>query len=315
MHQARAAVICATLGIQFCKRLPPWFGWRSEVDRLGCYDPRHGFVPRTTLSTHLLTDLFTAPSLHTPVLEIDIVIQLAGPKTLLLGIIAVLSLVQPIHADDKPAKFYDPVEKNIEGWTIKVDPQLLAKENKETGEKAFKALANHLQRVEYIMPADRLARLRKLPIWLEFNNPKLGNMQYHPSKGWLKAHGHDPRLEKHVHIPRAKQLFARHMWAKHPYVVLHELAHSYHDQVLSFDNPKVLDAFNEAKGKGIYEKVLLYTGRRVRHYGLNNHKEYFAESTEAYFGVNDFYPFVRAELKQHDPRMYALLEEFWGPVR
>ena len=34
--------------------------------------------------------------------------------------------------------------------------------------------------------------------------------------------------------------------------------------------------------------------------------------TEAYFGTNDFYPFVKAELKECDPRMYQLLEEVWG---
>ena len=62
--------------------------------------------------------------------------------------------------------------------------------------------------------------------------------------------------------------------------------------------------------------MLLYTGRRpVKHYGLNNHKEYFAEATEAYLGVNDFYPFVRGELKKHDPRMYKIMEKVWGPVR
>jgi len=43
---------------------------------------------------------------------------------------------------------------------------------------------------------------------------------------------------------------------------------------------------------------------------MTNAKEYFAESTEAWFGVNDFYPFVRAELKQFDPEMHALLLEF-----
>ena len=59
-----------------------------------------------------------------------------------------------------------------------------------------------------------------------------------------------------------------------------------------------MEAYNAAKKEGIYEKVLLYTGAKVKHYGLNNHKEYFAEATEAYFGVNDFYPFVRAELKE-----------------
>ena len=87
------------------------------------------------------------------------------------------------------------------------------------------------------------------------------------------------------------------------------------DQVLSFDNEEVMKAFNAAKDAGIYEKVLLYTGKHVQHYGLNNHKEYFAESTEAYFGVNDFYPFVRAELKEHDPKMFNLMETVWGKIR
>lgn len=216
---------------------------------------------------------------------------------------------------EEPAEFYDPVEKKIEGWTIAVDPRLLSKEHEETGKKAFEALANHLQRITYITPEDRLARLRKLRIWLELDNPKLGNMQYHPDRGWLLAHGHDPRLVKHVHIPRARKLYDPKMWAKHPYVVLHELAHAYHDHVLGFDDPEIIAAYDDAKEKGIYDQVLLYTGAKVRHYGLSNHKEYFAESTEAYFGVNDFYPFVRAELKEHDPGMFALMEKIWGPLK
>ncbi len=39
------------------------------------------------------------------------------------------------------------------------------------------------------------------------------------------------------------------------------------------------------------------------------------EGTEAYFYRNDFYPFVRAELKEHDPVLHDLLEEIWGPLK
>ena len=139
-------------------------------------------------------------------------------------------------------------------------------------------------------------------------------MQYHPSRGWLEENGHDPRLTKHVHVPRAKQLLSRSQWAKHPYVILHELAHAYHDQVMGFDQPEVITAFQAAQSAGLYEDVLLFTGRRVKHYALTNHKEYFAESTEAYFGVNDFFPFVRAELKEYDPRTHQLMEDIWGKI-
>jgi len=43
--------------------------------------------------------------------------------------------------------------------------------------------------------------------------------------------------------------------------------------------------------------------------------EYFAEGTEAYFYRNDFYPFCRAELKEHDPILHDLLVEIWGPLQ
>jgi len=255
----------------------------------------------------------------TPVLFLCFRKVFAMQLRLILTLSVLAIAVHRLSAEEKPAtpakSFYDPVEKVIEGWKIDVDPQLLTAENRELGEKVFVALANHLQRVKYIVPAERVTELQTVRIWLELHNQELGAMQYHPSQGWLKAHGHDPRLVKHVHLPRAQQLLNRHMWAKHPYVVLHELAHAYHDQVLSFDQKAIIEAWENIRDNGSYEKVLLYTGARVRHYGLTNHKEYFAESTEAYFGVNDFYPFVRAELKEHDPLMYSLLVKIWGPVR
>jgi Mlc titration factor MtfA (ptsG expression regulator) len=49
-----------------------------------------------------------------------------------------------------------------------------------------------------------------------------------------------------------------------------------------------------------------------RAYAMTTPQEYFAECTEAYFSRNDFFPFTRDELKQHDPEMFALLEKLWG---
>lgn len=216
--------------------------------------------------------------------------------------------------DQADSAFYTPVVCEMMGWQVKVDPALLNEENQQVYARAKEALENHLQRVTYIVPEPRLGELRKLPIWLELHNSRLANMQYHPSVGWLQNEGHDPALAKHVHIPRAEQLYDRGMWAKHPYVVLHELAHSFHDQVLGFDHHAVENTYNDAKQSGKYDQVLLFNGKTVPHYGLTNHKEYFAEATEAYFGVNDFYPFTRAELREHDPNAYRLLESIWGKI-
>ena len=218
-------------------------------------------------------------------------------------------------AEESAAEFYDPVIQKVEGWTIKLDPQLLLPENAEIKGQALTAIANHLQRVKFIVDKPHVKQLQQLPIWVELENATLTSMQYHPDRGWLISNGHDPRLVKHVHVPIARELYARHMWAKHPYVLLHELAHAYHDQVLSFDNKEIIAAFKKAQAEKIYDKVLDHNGRNVKHYGIGNHKEYFAESTEAYFGVNDFYPFVRAELKTHDPGMFRILETVWGKIQ
>jgi hypothetical protein len=58
--------------------------------------------------------------------------------------------------------------------------------------------------------------------------------------------------------------------------------------------------------------VLDYAGRRRKAYAASNVEEYFAEATEAFFGTNDFYPFVRPELREHDPELFRVLERIWG---
>jgi hypothetical protein len=97
-----------------------------------------------------------------------------------------------------------------------------------------------------------------------------------------------------------------------PWMVLHELAHAFHHQVLGYDQPDIKKAFDSATRSGIYQNVLRINGKTGPHYAMNNDQEYFAECSEAYFGTNDFYPFVRAELQQHDPNMFALMEKLWN---
>jgi Mlc titration factor MtfA (ptsG expression regulator) len=57
---------------------------------------------------------------------------------------------------------------------------------------------------------------------------------------------------------------------------------------------------------------LRYSGEEEKAYAATNPMEYFAELSETYFGTNDFYPFVRAELRIHDPKAFAMVETLWG---
>ena len=187
-------------------------------------------------------------------------------------------------AVDRPisAVRFDPIERDIEGWRVHIDPALIEHEHRVEGERALSMLANHLQRISILVPRSQLAALRSVEIWIEHDHPTLNSMQYHPSREWLVANGHDPRLARKVHITQARALLSRRQMLKHPAVVLHELAHGYHDQVLGFDDARIVAGFEEAKRDGCYQNVMLFTGEMVRHYALTDHKEYFAEGTEAF---------------------------------
>ena len=231
--------------------------------------------------------------------------------SLLLGV-SLVCFAMRCDAEEEKKTFYKPLPVEVEGWTVQLDPRLKEGEGAEVGKKALRALSNHLYRITLVMPEKALKDLRTIPIRLELDNDVLKSMQYHPSVGWLKNNGHDPALAKHVHMPFAHRLYDKKTLLKQPWVVLHELAHGYHDQILGFEHKGVMEAYTKAKESGINQSVLLYTGKKVSHYAETNQKEYFAEMTEAYFGLNDFYPFMRAELKEHDPLCFKVMEEVWG---
>ncbi len=199
----------------------------------------------------------------------------------------------------------------IEGWTVRVDDRLLDPANDEVRRKALRFLEFKLADIKVVVPPDRVKKLQAVPIQLDLTHGKLGPMQYHPSAGWLKSNGYSADLAKCVHLPRAADLATKRNTNEQPWVILHELAHAYHDQVLGFDNPRVREAFEGYKKSGRGEKALLYDGRRVKHYALTNPMEFFAEMTEAYFGVNDFFPFTRAELLETEPATHELMADVW----
>ena len=233
------------------------------------------------------------------------------PRTLAVSV----AIAVAAFAAESAKPRFDPVVKKIEGWTVHIEPAMLESEPGSEDARALDMLEAHLRIISAMVPADRVEKLKTLEIWIERDHPTLKNMQYHPSEDWLRDNGHDPRLNKKFHAPVAKDLISSSQIAKHPMVVLHELAHAYHDQILGFDEPRIMAAFEKAKAAGTYEKVMTHTGGNTRHYALTDHKEYFAEGTEAYFSRNDFYPFVRAELKLHDPTLHDLLVEIWGEPR
>lgn len=202
-------------------------------------------------------------------------------------------------------------QRTFQGWNVRVDERLLAGEHKSVGDEVLPLIDRRLADIVLILPIDKVERLRTVPIQLDLSHGKLTSAQYHPSASWLRGNGYREDLAKCVHIPVAREYASRAHQQVQPWSLLHELAHAYHDQVLGFENEEVKAAWTRFKEKGVYEQVLHIGGGKTKHYGLTNQMEYFAELTESYFGVNDFYPFNRAELSEAEPEMAALLKKIW----
>ena len=204
--------------------------------------------------------------------------------------------------------------KEIEGWRVRVDDRLLNGDGAALGTRALKVIEAKLVNITLLVPEKPLAELRKVTIQLDLDYGGLKNMQYHPGVEWLKANGYNEDVVRCVHIPEAKDLLSPFENHRMPLVMLHELTHAYHDQVLGFEEPRIKAVWKKFCDSGKYQLVLTSPGHTREHYGLTNQKEFFAEMTETYFGSNDFYPFVAGELKRDEPEIFALLETIWGPL-
>ncbi len=203
----------------------------------------------------------------------------------------------------------------IEGWTVKVSGQLLDAD-KEATAKALELLTAQLQEIVRVVPAPALAKLREVTLWFSPEYPGVKpSAEYHPGRDWLVEHQRNPAMVKGVEFTDIRNFEAE--TKRMPNFVLHELAHSYHDRVFSFDNAEIAAAYGRAKAAGSYDKVERWNGwgranTTERAYAMTNPQEYFAETSEAFFGRNDFYPFTREELRKHDPEMEKLLERLWN---
>jgi hypothetical protein len=226
-----------------------------------------------------------------------------------------------VHGSEPPAskpaaateRAYE--ERSLEGWKLQIDRALLA-QSPEPLTKALELLRVQLAEIVRVVPEPALARLREVTLWFSPEYPGVqATAEYHPGAGWLKANGRNPAMVKGVEFTNTRifELETRRM----PNFALHELAHSFHDRVLSFGNREIAKAYEHAKTAKIYDNVERWFGdgrpnTHERAYAMTNDREYFAESTEAFFSRNDFFPFDRAELERHDPEMAAVLKKLWG---
>lgn len=213
-----------------------------------------------------------------------------------------------------------PIEReirNVSGWQVHISRKLLETEADDTA-KALDGLKKMLDEIVRDLPAAAVTEMKKVPLYFSpsYKEGQSG-AEFHPGAGWLRDNGRDPEMAQGVEFSGVHDFEAEML--RMPNFALHELAHAYHFRTLpdGFGNEEIKAAFKRAKENGLYERVERTFGNGnpsafERAYAMTNAMEYFAETSEAYFFRNDFFPFTREELRRHDPEMYALLEKLWG---
>ena len=206
---------------------------------------------------------------------------------------------------------------SIEGWRVILDERLLSESIEDT-DKALRLLRVQLKEIARKIPPAPLARLREVTLWFSPEYPDFRpTAEYHPDASWLREHGRNVAMAKGIEFTNVRTFESEAI--RMPNFTLHELAHAYHDRILpvGFENAEIKAAYRNAKNSGRYDKVERWFGNgrpntRERAYAMTNPMEYFAETTEAFFSRNDFFPFTHEDLKKHDPQMEQLLTKLWS---
>ncbi|MBX3117602.1 MAG: zinc-dependent peptidase [Fimbriimonadaceae bacterium] len=244
-----------------------------------------------------------------------------GLSYILLAAVTLTSCTQESPAPDLAAwltQTNKPTyqKRIVSGWTVNIQTELLTTDAKLT-ERAIDLLKIQLDEIVKVVPKPAVKELLKVQLWFSPVYPdSQAGAAYHPGAAWLKEHGRNPDMVQGVEFTNIRIFDAE--VRRMPNFALHELAHAYHDRVLpeGFGNKEVREAYEKAKASDKYQRVEKQDseGRKSmdKHYALTNPQEYFAESTEAFFTRNDFYPYNATDLKDYDPDTYALIAKLWG---
>jgi hypothetical protein len=208
---------------------------------------------------------------------------------------------------------YEP--QLVEGFTLILSKEALKHiDNREYTRTPVQVLEQELKTIVSSFPAKAVNVLRRLPIWVEWNmgengeegRPGVAIAVYYPGDpAQMMRRKRNPLMAKTVRILRLKSLTEEHQPDDDSgrCVILHEIAHAVHDQLLGSENEAVLAAYDQARERKLINNTM---------YAWTNDHEFFAEMTCAYFDQLDYFPRTRSELLKHDPVTHKLMEGVWG---
>ena len=176
-----------------------------------------------------------------------------------------------------------------------------------------KILTYKLHMIDHFIAEPGRKQLHEIPIWLELGQPG-PYVRYCGSREQLLAEGANPDKLGAVEVRDPQRMTDWAMLQQSD--VLGELAQAYYDRHEAENDyelrKKAWDALGRARDNVKYRRVLQFDGQHVPSPALSDGlSRYFADLMQSYFLVNDHYPFIRCELKNHDPAGYALIAGLW----
>ncbi|MEM8508662.1 MAG: hypothetical protein AAF717_12570 [Bacteroidota bacterium] len=161
-----------------------------------------------------------------------------------------------------------------------------------------------------------LNQLTTVNIFVDWNTSN-GAAVFHPSAIWLSQNGYITEKEGAIEISNITN-FINWTNQNQPYMVLHELAHGYHHNMTNGGEKKaaITSAYQNALNTNLYTDVDYNVGNgnfvtAPEAYALTSEGEYFAELTEAFFGLNDYYPFDKDDLERYDSAGFNMMKFAW----
>ncbi len=211
---------------------------------------------------------------------------------------------------DRPAN-----ESSIRGYFLRrpsgfevYASKLAYEQSDELVGEPMKVIDDELARIVDIFDEKSLKVLRSVPIWIEWDHtiprsPSAFGVYYGQTGHSLLLEGVDPRKANCICILSLKVAHKRRSEnGARQNTLLHEFAHVIHDKIYGLNNPFIMNAYQQATARRLYNTV--YAGTR--------HTEYFAEITCAYLERLDYTPHNRQELKEYDSVGYEMAMKAWG---
>jgi hypothetical protein len=164
---------------------------------------------------------------------------------------------------------------NVLGWKVKVNNELISGDTSVL-KKSLGLFGKELFDLSNILPKNAIVKLKNVVFWFETETAIHGYTgEYYRSKAWLIKKGLNPEKVKGIDIVAGRYIDSKALHEN--WVILHELAHAYHDLVVGFQNEDIITAYKVTHNAGLYEQVR--RGFNMHHHGYasTNAHEYFAE--------------------------------------